>query len=61
MNEQGEYRAYVTGSDGHILKANGFVAENDDAAFEYARRFVDSHDIELWSGARLVGKLKRTE
>jgi hypothetical protein len=55
---EAEYRAYVFGPDEHIIEANGFVAENDDAAFEHARQFVDGHDVELWSGVRLVARLK---
>jgi hypothetical protein len=53
-----EYRAYVVGPDGHFLRSHGFDAANDDAAFKHARQFVNGYDIELWSGARLVGKLK---
>jgi hypothetical protein len=55
-----EYRACVIGPDGHFLGSHGFTAATDDAAFEHARQFVDGHDLELWSGARLVGTLKPT-
>jgi hypothetical protein len=61
VSSNAEYRAYIIDPDGHILRSNGFAATSDDAAFEYARRFVDGHDVELWSGARLVGKLKPTK
>jgi hypothetical protein len=62
MSKQEEYRAYVIGPDGHIIGlANGFVAANDDAAIERARQFVDGHDVELWSGVRLVAILKSAE
>jgi len=40
------------------MRSRRFYAANDDAAFERARRFVDGHDIEVWSGARLVGKIE---
>jgi hypothetical protein len=53
-----EYRAYVVGPDGHFIGTHSFVAEHDDAAFEHARRWIDVYDVELWSGARLVAKLK---
>jgi hypothetical protein len=56
-----EYRAYVVGPDGHFIGFHAVVAANDDAAFEHARQFVDGHDVELWSGARFVAKLKSGE
>jgi hypothetical protein len=58
MSEEGEYRAYVVGPDGHFIGSHAFVAANDDAAFEHARQSVDGHDVVLWSGARFVAKLK---
>jgi hypothetical protein len=58
MSNEGEYRAYIIGPDGHIIGSNGFLAANDDAALQHARQFVDGHDVELWSGVRLVGELK---
>jgi hypothetical protein len=58
MNTETEYRAYVIGQDEHFIYSNGFVAANDDAAFECARQFVKGHGVELWSGGRLVAKLK---
>jgi hypothetical protein len=61
VSSDGEYRAYVIGPDGHFLRSHGFTAATDDAAIEHARQFVDGHDLELWSGARLVGTLKPTE
>lgn len=59
MKVASEYRAYSIGPDGHVARSNQFVSPNDDAAFEYARQFVDGCDVELWSGARLVAKLKK--
>jgi hypothetical protein len=54
QREQGrsvpEYRAYVLGSQGQILKA-----DNDDLALEYARKNVLHRSIEVWQGERLVG------
>jgi hypothetical protein len=34
------------------------VCDTDDAAITKAKDLLDGHDIELWSGARLVAKLK---
>jgi hypothetical protein len=60
MSSGAEYRAYIVGRDEHFLWSKEFVAENDDAAFEHARRWVDGHDVELWSGEHFVAKLKST-
>jgi len=61
VSKNAEYRAYTIGLDGHIVGSKEFFAENDDAAFEHARQFVNGHDVELWSGARLVAKLTKNE
>ena len=61
MSKNAEFRAYTIGLDGHIASSNEFFAENDDAAFEDARQYVNGLDVELWSGARLVGRLKPNE
>jgi hypothetical protein len=58
MKNEGEYRAYVIGIDGHFISTNEFVATDDETAFECARQFVNGHGVELWSGGRLVAKLK---
>jgi hypothetical protein len=54
-----EYRAFSVGSDGHF---NGFVpliCADDAEAIAKAQGLVDEHDIELWSGDRLVIRLQR--
>jgi hypothetical protein len=60
MNKEVGYRAYTVGSDGHFTNSHEFFAENDDAALEYARQFVDGHDVELWDNGRFVAQLKKT-
>jgi hypothetical protein len=52
---------YIERFDGHFLLAHGFVAANDNAAFEHARQFVNGYDVELWSGERFVAKLEPTK
>jgi hypothetical protein len=52
-----EYRAYVIGSDGHILSATGLVCEDDDAAIAQVKTFLLDRTIEIWSGARFVIRL----
>ena len=55
-----EYRAYVMGHDGHIKSSRAFVCENDADAIVWAEQMVDGHDIELWSGDRIVKRLSAT-
>jgi hypothetical protein len=53
-----EYRAYFVGHDGHFNGYEPLVCANDAIAIEKAKRLLDGHDIELWSGTRLVIALK---
>ena len=50
----GEYRAYTVGIDGHFVGFEPLKCANDAEAIEKAKRLVRSHDVELWSGERLV-------
>jgi hypothetical protein len=43
-----DYRAYVIGSDGHIMNRVDFSCQDDEAAKERAQRLVADYDIELW-------------
>jgi len=49
-----EYRAYIIGDDGHILRPVELVCENDEAAKEQARKLCDRHDVELWQLDRKI-------
>jgi hypothetical protein len=52
-----EYRAYTVGLDGHFIGSRALTCADDAEAIEKAKRFVDSHDIELWSGDRFIIRL----
>jgi hypothetical protein len=54
-----EYRAYTVGIDGHFVGFEALVCADDAEAINKAKRLVDGHDIELWSGVRLVIRLNR--
>lgn len=56
-----DYRAYIMGHDGHILRPVELQCENDEAAKEQAQQLVDGHDVELWSGDRFVVKLTKEQ
>ncbi|WP_146688113.1 hypothetical protein [Bradyrhizobium canariense] len=54
-----EYRVYTVGIDGHFVGYEPLVCLDDREAIAKAERLVDGHDIELWSGDRLVIQLNR--
>lgn len=56
VTEVSEYRAYVIGDDRHIASHRAFVCDSDADAKVWAKQLFDGHDIELWSGARLVAR-----
>ena len=53
-----EYRAYTVGDDGHFDGFEPLICDNDDDATAKACALLDTKDIELWSGPRLVIRLK---
>ena len=52
-----EYRAYIVGEDGHFASYRAFVSTDDSDAITWAKRLVDGHDVELWSGERFIIRL----
>jgi hypothetical protein len=54
-----EYRAYAVGIDGHIVGFEALVCADDVEAINGAKRLANGHDIELWTGVRLVTRLNR--
>jgi hypothetical protein len=49
-----EYRAYLVGIDGHFISYEPLLCASDDQAIAKTKRLVDGHDVELWSGPRMV-------
>ena len=56
-----EYRACVVGDDGQFTSSRVFVCDGDEHATVWAKQMNDGHDVELWSGERLVTRLRKTE
>jgi hypothetical protein len=52
----GQYRAYIIGSDGHIIRAIEIDCADDGAATEQAKLLVEGNVAELWQRERIVGK-----
>lgn len=56
-----EYRAFPI-KNFHIAGPSHIIeCATDEEAIEWAKQFVDGHDIELWDGSRLVVDLKSTD
>jgi hypothetical protein len=53
-----EYRVFTVGRDGHFNSVEPLTCADDAEAIEQAKRLVDGHDVELWTGARLVIRLR---
>ena len=53
-----EYRVYTFGFDGHILRASVIECDSDDEAIEKTKQLVDGHALELWLGARRLGRFE---
>jgi hypothetical protein len=47
------YRAYTV-VDGHFTGFEPLICADDAEAIEKATRLLDGHEVELWSGPRLV-------
>jgi hypothetical protein len=54
-----EYWVYVVGADGHFTESKEMTCRDDGEAVVKAKRLIDGHDIEVWSGNRLVIRLIR--
>jgi hypothetical protein len=53
-----DYRVYTIGSDGHFAGYEAFVCDDDATAIDRAKRLLGVDDIEIWSGPRLVARLR---
>jgi hypothetical protein len=53
-----DYRAFTVGPDGHFTGFKPLICADDAEAIEQATQLVDDHDIELWSGDRMVIRIK---
>jgi hypothetical protein len=49
-----EYRVYIVGDDEHFIGFEEMVCRDDGEAVAKAKRLLDDHDIEVWSGDRFV-------
>ena len=54
-----QYRAFIIGLDGRVIKAHELDYPDDLSATEAARQFIDGHEVELWSLDRKVAEFDR--
>jgi hypothetical protein len=54
-----EYRVYLIGRDGHIVRAIELDCSDDGAAIESAKQLTDGHEIELWQRERIIARFDR--
>jgi hypothetical protein len=53
-----EYRAYIVGDDSHLIGYEPLVCPDDFDAIDKAKRLIDGHDIEIWSGPQFIVRLE---
>ena len=58
MGHMAEYRAYIVGDDGHFIGFEGMICYDDEEAIARAKQLLGNHDVEVWSGGRLVIRLR---
>jgi hypothetical protein len=51
-----DYRVNVFDRDNHVLKRVALDCADDNAAIEYAKQYIDGHDIEVWQGERRIAR-----
>jgi hypothetical protein len=49
-----DYRVYIIDDDDHIKRRVDLDCADDDAAIEYAKQYIDGHDVELWQRDRRI-------
>jgi len=54
-----DYRVFFVGADGHFEGSRTFLCDTDETAIAWAR--LEDRPLELWSGARLVKRLLRSD
>jgi hypothetical protein len=54
-----DYRVYTMDHEGHVLKPPEIVCcDTDEEAMVLAKQYLDGRPIEVWLGAKRVGRLE---
>jgi hypothetical protein len=51
-----DYRVYVLDDADHVKDRIELDCADDSAAIEYAKQYIDGHDIELWQRDRRIAR-----
>jgi hypothetical protein len=54
-----DYRLYLFDSHDHIVSVLEQLCAGDMAALDKARLLTDGCDVEIWAGARNVGRVRK--
>jgi hypothetical protein len=54
--QMSDYRVYIISIDDHIVDRIELDCADDDAAIEYAKRYINGQDIELWQMDRRIAR-----
>ena len=52
------YRTVTVDKSGNVKRYRNFACDKDDDAIVWAKHSVDDTPVELWSGARFVGRFE---
>jgi hypothetical protein len=55
------YRFFFVGTDGHVTGRIEHDCDDDPAALDHAAKLATSSGVEVWVGARLVGRVTREQ
>lgn len=55
------YRAYIVGTDGHVLSRVDLHCHDVTEAIEQAKQLVDGHDVELWQLDRKIETFRHSK
>ena len=58
MAKPRNYRAFILDKDNRIVKRHDFEANDGTSALEFARQYVNGHDVEVWRHMQIIGRLE---
>ena len=56
-----QYRIYTVGTHGQFSGVQVIKCANDQEAFQKAQQLAAGQDVELWEGARCIGRLSHED
>jgi urease beta subunit len=56
-----QYRIYTVGTHGHFSSVQVVKCFDDEAAFQKAQQLAAGQEVELWEGARCMGRLSHED